>query len=297
MTNLPDEKIELLSVDLLDQNRDLVVELRKLAKSLDLEFGWHYLLDLTWIISQLGTVEGKRIIDAGAGTGVIQWYLAAHGAEVISVDRNSREFLPARFRRQYKVKGLRHSDLASLSRVFHKDLTKKTSLNKRLKRFGVEVFDSIKMQRPIGDVYIYNQDLATMTDIQDGSIDAVVAVSSLEHNTPDGLTQVVQELLRVLRPGSPLIATLTAAAGRDTWHTPSSGWCYTDTSLRKYFDFPENFPSNYDEYNKLFIKLRNCSELRDNLASFYFESEHNGMPWGTWDPQYIPVGVCKIKER
>ena len=37
------------------------------------------------------------------------------------------------------------------------------------------------------------------------------------------------------------------------------------------------------------------AELRDNLASFYFRSGDNGMPWGKWDPQYQPVGVCKVK--
>ena len=76
--------------------------LKKLARSLGLEFGWHYLLDLAWIIQNLGDVQGKRLIDAGAGTGVLQWYLALEGAEVLSVDRGSRRDLPLRFRRRFK---------------------------------------------------------------------------------------------------------------------------------------------------------------------------------------------------
>ena len=28
-----------------------------------------------------------------------------------------------------------------------------------------------------------------------------------------------------------------------------------------------------------------------DLADFYFRSGDNGMPWGNWDPQYMPVGV------
>ena len=31
------------------------------------------------------------------------------------------------------------------------------------------------------------------------------------------------------------------------------------------------------------------------LAAFYARSGDNGMPWGKWDPQYQPVGVCKVK--
>ncbi len=101
------EKLELLSVDLLDQQRPLVEALKNLARSLGLEFGWHYLLDLTWIITQLGPVEGKHLMDAGAGTGILQWYLAQQGAQVISVDRMSRALLPLRFRKRFNVQGLR----------------------------------------------------------------------------------------------------------------------------------------------------------------------------------------------
>jgi hypothetical protein len=54
--------------------------------------------------------------------------------------------------------------------------------------------------------------------------------------------------------------------------------------------------SNYDEYDRLFSDLRACAELRDNLASFYFKSGSNGMPWGVWDPQYQSVGVLVTKD-
>ncbi len=90
---MPTEKIEILSTRLIDENRFTVESLKKLAKSLGLEFGWHYLLDLTWIIQNLGQVNGLKIMDAGAGTGVMQWYLASQGAEVLSVDRGSRASL------------------------------------------------------------------------------------------------------------------------------------------------------------------------------------------------------------
>ena len=110
MNGVEEEKIELLSVDLLNKHRQQVIDLRKLARSLGLDFGWHYLLDLTWILSELGTTQGKRIMDAGAGTGILQWYLAQQGAEVISVDRLSRAALPLRFRARFHVSGLRSQD-------------------------------------------------------------------------------------------------------------------------------------------------------------------------------------------
>jgi len=123
----------------------------------------------------------------------------------------------------------------------------------------------------------------------------VVSVSALEHNTPQGLGVVVKELMRVLKPGGVLLATLTAGRDQDWWHEASSGWCYTDNTLRQIFDLPASVSSNYDRYDELFEKLRNCAELRDNLASFYFHDDRKGMPGGVWNPQYQPVGVCKIK--
>ena len=76
-------KIEILPVSLLESEKSIINELKALADELKLEFGWHYLLDLSWIIKDLNLIDGQKIIDAGAGTGVMQWYLANKGAMVI----------------------------------------------------------------------------------------------------------------------------------------------------------------------------------------------------------------------
>ena len=143
---------------------------------------------------------------------------------------------------------------------------------------------------------VYNQDLSNLTDIESDSLDAVVAVSALEHNSPEGLELVLKEILRTLKPGGALMATLVAGRDQDWWHEPSKAWCYTDASLRRLFDLGSNVPSNYDRFDELFLALRECADLRDHLASFYFQSGENGMPWGIWDPKYLPVGVCKVKK-
>ncbi len=297
------QKIEILPVDLLEQNRPVVEALKQLARTLRLEFGWHYLLDLTWTIQHLGPVQGQRIMDAGAGTGLLQWYLANAGAQVYSVDRLSRATLPPRFRRQFHVRGLRATDLSSTGQAFLQVLERPATgpLYRRwaaraaaLAREGASYLGS---PQGGGNVIVYNQDLTDLADIGDGSLDAIVAISSLEHNSPEGLEQVVAELMRVLKPGGLLLATLTAGRDRDWWHAASSGWCYTDTSLRRLFKLPDETPSNYDRYDELFARLKDCAELRDNLARFYYQSTDKGMPKGIWNPEYQPVGVCKIKER
>jgi ubiquinone/menaquinone biosynthesis C-methylase UbiE len=295
------EKIEILPVDLLEQNRAVVEELKRLARSLRLEFGWHYLLDLSWTIQNLGAIQGKQIMDAGAGTGILQWYLAQAGAEVYSVDRLSRATLPPRFRRQFRVQGLRGADLSSLSQAFSQVLSRPASgpfyrrLAARLAALVRESAGYLSPSQSSGRVFIYNQDLTDLAEMQDNSLDAIVAISSLEHNTPEGLEQVVDELMRVLKPGGVLLATLTAGGDQDWWHNASSGWCYSDASLRRLFRLAPETPSNYGKYDELFARLKDCAELRDNLARFYYQSEDKGMPNGVWNPEYQPVGVCKIK--
>ncbi len=293
-----EEKIELLSIDLLERHRPLVESLRALAHSLKIGLGWHYLLDMTWILENLGDVRGKYVLDAGAGTGLLQWYLAERGARLLSVDRVSRARLPLRFRARYRVRSLRRDDLSAPTQVVCQNIASARGADKvKVAVRGVAslLFLALPRRRRGGTILLYNQDLSTMTDLPDNSLDAVISVSALEHNTPQGLEKAVQEILRVLKPGGVLLATLGAARDTDWFHEPSQGWCYTDSTLRRLFRLPDAAPSNYDRYDEYFAALRTCAELRDNLADFYFRSGDNGMPWGKWDPKYQPVGVKKVK--
>ncbi len=297
-TQVLSEKIEILPVSLLDEHRQQVEQLKLLAATLGIGLGWHYLLDWTWILAQVRAASGKRILDAGAGEGLLQWYLAGGGAEVISVDRSSRTDLSLRFRARFNVHGLRPEDLGSPTRVLRGNLKQASTIKAKTRSLLRGVGGLVKIALPKdspGRVFIYNQDLKSMPLIPNNSVDAVVAVSSLEHNSPDGLPGVVAELMRVLKPGGLLLATLGATRDEDWFHEPSKGWCYTDASLRRLFGLAEDVPSNYSHYDDLFQDLKNCSELRDNLADFYFQSGDTGMPWGKWDPRYQSVGICKQK--
>lgn len=293
------DKIEILPVSLLESEKTTINELKILAEELKLEFGWHYLLDLSWIIGNLDQIDGQKMIDAGAGTGVMQWYLANEGATVISIDRESRANLSPRFRRRFNVEGLREDDFQEKSK--YPNNVSQSSLKMRMANFVDAVSYETKAltksegKRDTGIVFIYNQDLTELADISENSIDAIVAVSSLEHNSPEGLEEVVAELLRVLKPGGALLATLGAAKGEDWFHEPSQGWCYSEATLRRIFDIPKDVQSNFDQYDQLFDALRDNRELKKNLASFYFRSGNNGMPWGEWDPKYQPVGIAKVK--
>lgn len=290
--------IEILPVSLLQEHRAIVTRLRRLSADLRIGLGWHYPLDLSWIIDHLGPVSGATVLDAGAGWGLMQWFLCEEGARVISVDRASRADLAIRLRARYPVRGLRASDLEPWRSVVARELRADRHLPRSLARQARnlrEVGRRSLRRRTDGEVIVYNHDLRDLRDIPSSSVDAVVAVSALEHNPPEELAGVVRELRRVLRPGGRLIATLGAAPVRDWFHEPSQGWCYTEATLRRIFDVDASVVSNYDEYDRLFSDLKACAELRDNLAKFYFKSGSNGMPWGVWDPQYQSVGVLVTK--
>lgn len=292
------DKIEIPSVELLNRHRDMINALWTVSRATRVEPGWHYLLDLTWIAENLGKVSGQRILDAGAGMGLAQWYLIERGAtEVISADRGSRSCLPLVMRSRYNVRGLRPGDLAPALTVFQGNVARAIGAGKVVYALrGLAGLLLVALpKRFTGQVTIYNQDLTQMPEIADNSLDAIVAVSALEHNTPEGMQKVVVELMRKLKPGGKLLATLCAGRDKDWFHEASQGWCYTDTTLRRLFDLPKDTPSNYDRYDELLESLRNCAELREKLAKIYFQSGDNGMPWGKWDPKYQPVAVCKIK--
>lgn len=293
-------KIEILSVDLLDEQRFLVNNFKSLSRSFgNYPIGWHYLLDWSWIFKQLplNTIQEKVVLDAGAWTGLSQWYLAEKGATIYSVDRFSRACLPFYFRKRYHVRGLRRNDLLTVKQILN-PLNKCANLQDKARaivRSGRGLFGHLPQGYAPGEVIIYNQDLANLIDIPDNSMDYIVSVSSLEHNLPDELERIVDELMRVLKPGGKLIATLGAARGKDWFHEPSQGWCYTEVTLRKLFKMPLETISNYNNYNQLFDSLNNCQELYDNVHISYRLTRKKGLPRGKWDLKYQPVGIVKIK--
>lgn len=281
-TTTSTDKIEILPVALLDEQRQRVNEILEIYKGLGLGLGWHYLLDLTWSMRELGVKPGDTVLDAGAGIGIIQWWLAKQGVNVISVDTRDRSDLDQRFRAWAPVKGVRPQDL------------------KPLPRSGLRRFLPSSDPKPPagrGTISLYTQNLATMPDVPSNSVDAVVSISALEHNTPDGLRGVVKELMRVIKPGGRLVATLGAAKDKDWFHEPSHGWNYTAETLKDIFGLDPNTTSNYSQHDTLFEQLRNSEELKRLLDPYYSTSGDNGMPWGVWDPKYQVVGVVKTKAR
>ena len=109
------------------------------------------------------------------------------------------------------------------------------------------------------------------------------------------MAQAVREFERVLKPGRPMICTTSAAKEKDWFHQPSRGWCFSEQTLESFFAFNGGVTSNWPLYDTIMGQIRKSVELQRRLSPVYRKSGDKGMPWGKWDPKYLPVGVIKTK--
>jgi MoaA/NifB/PqqE/SkfB family radical SAM enzyme/SAM-dependent methyltransferase len=286
--------LEILPVSLIDEHQDIVDMIHRKSAELNVGIGWHYLLDLIWIIKNVMALpRGSVILDAGAGNGLLQFILADMGYRVISADFSERviphtclaqyTILQADSGRKYENEYIRH-----LSTEFQG----RHNNNEPVAQPGASLRNQIDRCQQ-GTIIYYRVDICAMDQIDNASIDCVVSVSALEHNSPESLTVAVRELERILKPGRQMLITVSAADRGDWYHEQSKGWCFTDTTLTRLFSL-QRPRSNFNLYSSHFKELKSCSHLQQHLDPSYYRSGNNGMPWGKWDPQYQPVGIRKL---
>ena len=148
----------------------------------EIEGGKH--LEYPWAIVNGAFESGMKVLDAGCGRGVFQYYLAHQGCRVSCCD----------------LDGFRSRKLLRLQRLAHRlrfapepDLASRLRRNARF--FGVEV-----------DYHIEPMQRLTWPD---ATFDRVCSISVLEHIRPRSEQQkAIQELGRVLKPGGMMLLTL-----------------------------------------------------------------------------------------
>lgn len=331
---MPVESIEILSLEFFNTLKKEIRLIERVKESLKMDIGWHYYLDLAWIIKNVTHLpRGALILDAGAGAGLAQFILAEMGYNVISSDFSDRSFLKERFDRYKDVmhylneqsKDFVNRYTKHLNKVNNISTTKHTGIFKKYWQFfgnkgrnqpiskkdleyvilknryiPKEERSGDIMQKDVlkncGRIFLYKCDVKDMSELPDDFVDAVVSVSALEHNDHRDFEKCIGEILRVTKPGGILAITVSASQGEDWFHEHSKGWCYSENTLKKLFELPKDIPSNYFDKERLFglLKKEN-NELHKRLSPSYYKSGNNGMPWGKWDPKYQSVGISKIK--
>jgi len=305
--------IELLSPQLIIEQKDLLQRIENLSNSLWREIGWHYQLDFLWILEnlkRLGIPEGANIVDAGAGNGLLQYLLAEQGYNVISVDFSKRRF-PYLASLAFPInQNKRSGDADTKADRYIAHLSSVGSFSTKLRRLPVKLFKNrfdligyckliigrFTGKRKPGAITQYCSDMKHMNMLESDSIDAVVSISAIEHMEKDDISGAIDEFYRILKPRAALIVT-TSASKEDYFHEPSKGWCFSEQTLLKMFGLSKDVSlSNFHDYDEVLGEIRESEYLKQNLSSLYFASCENGMPWGIWDPKYIPVGIISHKQ-
>jgi 2-polyprenyl-3-methyl-5-hydroxy-6-metoxy-1,4-benzoquinol methylase len=274
------------------------------------QIGWHYIVDLTWIYSKAkGWPIGASVLDAGGGRGPAQFMLAELGFNVTNVDlvhMNPSYVL----RRRYGVELSKLASYADTEYVEHL-LRFRGSFLALLKKARNAARESVFFRDHVANGYDIRHNgwrkkveaddttvgniswvignLGCMPEIENASFDAVVSLSSLEHIPLEYLPAALAEIQRVLKPQAFRAITTSATGQCATWfHHPSKGYCFSTADLQKIFS---STPADNSDAETVLKKYRSCEYLKNNLATFYRLSGRNGMPWGQWRPQYIPVGI------
>ncbi len=321
------DTIKILSLDIFRTHKKEMDFVESIQKYFNIGIGWHYYLDLAWMVNTVKNLPmGSLLLDAGAGSGLSQFILAELGFNVVSVDFANRQFPKQILKRYESVIHYLNDQSVVFDNLYtrHLENTYKLKVSQKqaqgnypenhegakqlIEKHGfkpklrdINVLSTVlseNVENNCGRIFIYKSDLRNMFLIPDNYMDGVVSISALEHNDHENFQKCVSELHRVTKNSGLLAVTVSASLKEDWLHEQSKGWCYSESSLNKLFRLQDDVKSNYSNKDKFFEQFKKeNNELHKRLAPFYFKSGDNGMPWGKWNPQYLPVGIIKIIDK
>ncbi len=271
--------------------------------------GWHYIVDLTWVYSLAKNWPASyRVLDAGGGRGPTQFLLAEMGFDVTNIDlfhftpHDVQKLRYQLYKRQ--LESYVTSDYVEHLKAFRSPLQGIKVLVRGL--IKMPVFNSVSnvvygrmhtnwrckygyQNRGVGKIEWVVGNLCNMPEYQDNGFDAIVSLSALEHIPMNILPIALSEIKRVVKSEGAWAVTTSGTNQIESWyHEPSKGNCFSERDFERLFGATLKGGIDADAAIE---KYQNCDYLKRNLASFYKKSGDNGMPYGVWDPKYIPVGL------
>lgn len=317
-------RIEPLDISLLNEKAELSLIDHWLGV-LNWPNGWHYDLDIIWIIKKLkeaGIKPGSTILDAGAGLGVTQFILSALGYKIISLDFTYREnprFAKGIFNiksKQDSFKGNDHEYMEFMtygqksgnkaSESGHK-LKKVLNLLSQPKYFIAVAEANIRSKFNIHYMLEKNKNHSAYGEITflrgtfnniplpDQSVDALISVSAFEHNTYEDMPGSAIEFGRVVKTNGHIFVTTSLAKEKDWYFEAPKGWNLTAESLGKWFDISINQPVEFDQNMQA---IQSSTALKKRINDFYKFNQNCGLPYGDLsNAKYIPVGIIKQIKR
>lgn len=308
------DKIELLSLEILETHKKYVELVDEACLALNLNLGWHYILDIPWVLKEIqGLQKPSIVVDAGGGVGAIGWTLALLGHKIINVDfrrmeppKSFTDLFPVDYLDQekefedvyidhFKNQKVEESEIEKPNEEERLKEIERRTIKPELHQEKRTLLEKKLKKNPPHTITFYKSDFRDMANIPSESIDAIVSISAIEHTEDKNIKEISKEFNRILKPGGKMVIT-TSAAKVDWYHKLSRGWCFSEKTLRDAFDLDSEAYSNYDRHDSIFEEIKSSKELEERLAPLYFKSGKSGMPWGVWNPTYIPVGLVKTKK-
>ena len=316
-------KIELLTADLLDDPEKLV-ELDHWLRVMNSPQGWHYDLDILWLLKGLekaGIQKGDTILDAGSGMGITQFLLASRGFNIISLDSSPR-FAPLLAKGIFEIELANQNNLSYhhdyMDFVNHEVNPHAIQLNylaflqrilgafKKgpryfLSRIKVRIrqhenlkINKMERQRSHEHFGIIKFVQASFHDIplENEAVDALISVSALEHSEQRLHIDSINEMKRVVKNSRPLFITTSATTRDKDWFDKKTlGWCFTEKSLKKMALLETETESEFDAtaaekciINSELWKSRIGDYYANDPSSVFYRRQVNHLP-------YLPVGI------
>jgi len=317
--------IELLNTDLLSDQEKLN-EIDHWLKVMNRPQGWHYDMDIIWLLKGLGDAgikKGATILDAGAGMGITQFLLAANGYNIISLDYSPRLNPPLAkdifeievveqdnldYKHDYigfvdydstrnegknnKIPDLFEKVLNAMGRGPEYMLSRVKQQFQKKQNKQININEKMRNHNDFGNIKFIRAAFHDMP-LKDEEVDALVSVSAIEHADPKLMKQNINEMKRVVKKGNPLLITTSGTGKNKDWfHEKTQGWCYTEKSLKKIAGDDSIIQFNYNTVEE---NILNSSTWRSRIDPYYskdsnsefFRMKMNSLP-------YLPVGISIV---
>ena len=288
--------------------------------------GWHYDLDIIWLLQELekaGIKKGDTVMDAGAGLGVTQFILAALGYNVISLDFSQR-VLPVLAEGIFDIHAA-EKDTLNYKHDYMGFVDYGTGVVASAQKPGFfsKVINAFFKKGPGNIVSILKNNARKQNNKQchaeeltadhskfgtikfvraafhdiplaDMSVDALVSVSAIEHADKKLMKENIAEMKRVVKTGGPLLITTSAAASsEDSFHEKTKGLCFSENSLIQMSSATTPQEFNYTKIEQALLETKEWVSRIDayyaeDPASEFYKKKMKKLP-------YLAVGVKIIK--